>query len=166
MKIGLRILKIKKMSKVINIKIDRKYKNENYTIGHLYIDGEYFCDVLEDKDRGLSQTMSIDEINKKKVKGKTAIPTGVYPLVTDVLSPRFSKVDWYKQNMDGGFVPRILGVKGFEGVLIHAGNDEDDTEGCPLLGLNKKKGAVIESKKTVKKFYDKIKGKTCLIEIV
>jgi len=36
--------------------LDRKYKKSNYTIGKLYIDGEYFCDTCEDKDRGITQT--------------------------------------------------------------------------------------------------------------
>lgn len=46
---------------------------------------------------------------------------------------------------NSGRVPRILNVKGFEGVLIHPGNTAEDTLGCVLLGENKVKGKVINS---------------------
>ena len=37
----------------MELKLKRIARRETYTIGHLYIDGEYFCDTVEDKDRGL-----------------------------------------------------------------------------------------------------------------
>jgi len=37
----------------MKLKLRRTYKGEAYTIGHLYINGKYFCDTLEDTDRGL-----------------------------------------------------------------------------------------------------------------
>ena len=52
----------------MEILIERKYKKENYTIGKLYINGEYFCDTLEDKDRGLSQDMALVELQELKEK--------------------------------------------------------------------------------------------------
>ena len=58
----------------------RKYKLPTYTIGKLYIDGEYFCDTLEDKDRGLTDDMTVSEISKIKIKNETAITTGTYSL--------------------------------------------------------------------------------------
>ena len=51
----------------LELLLDRKYKNETYTIGNLYVDGEWFCNSLEDKDRGLKSSMSLEEINKIKV---------------------------------------------------------------------------------------------------
>ena len=47
--------------------------NKTYTIGHLYIDGKYECDTIEDVDRGLTQDMPLSEIKKIKVKSQTAI---------------------------------------------------------------------------------------------
>ena len=64
---------------------------ETYTIGHLFVDGEYFCDTLEDTNRGLNDNMSTAEILKKKVKGRTAIPRGTYK-VSLTMSPRFKRV--------------------------------------------------------------------------
>lgn len=92
------------------------------TFGKLYVDGEYFCDVLEDTDRGLRADMSLPEIVSTKVPGKTAIPYGTYR-VTFEHSPRFKRE-----------MLTVCDVQGFSGVRIHAGNTEEDTEGCLLLG--------------------------------
>lgn len=121
--------------------LDRKYKLPTYTIGKLYIDGEYFCDTLEDKDRGLTDDMTVSEISNIKIKKETAIPTGTYK-ITITYSNRF------KKNM-----PLINDVKGFEGIRIHSGNTNQDTEGCILVGFNKVKGNVINSRDTYNKLF-------------
>lgn len=125
----------------MNITLIRKYKLPTYTIGKLYIDEEYFCDTLEDKDRGLTDDMTVSEISKIKIKKETAIPTGTYK-VTITYSNRF------KKNM-----PLINDVKGFEGIRIHSGNTDKDTEGCILVGFNKVKGNVINSRDTYNKLF-------------
>lgn len=63
-----------KKGSYIELKVIRTALRDTYTIGHLYIDGKYFCDTLEDKDRGLKNTMKIDIITSHKVYGQTAIP--------------------------------------------------------------------------------------------
>ena len=138
----------------MEILLKRIAKKNLYTIGKLYIDGVYFCDTIEDKDRGLSQSMSLDEIKKIKVSNETAIPTGTYNITLNVVSPKFKDRAWAKPY--GGKVPRILNVPGFEGVLIHPGNDQDDTSGCIILGKNKVIGKVIESQATFKAFMTKV----------
>lgn len=125
----------------MNITLIRKYKLPTYTIGKLYIDEEYFCDTLEDKDRGLADNMTVGEISKIKIKKETAIPTGTYK-ITITYSNRF------KKNM-----PLINDVKGFEGIRIHSGNTDKDTEGCILVGFNKIKGNVINSRDTYNKLF-------------
>lgn len=107
------------------IYLKRRYFGKSYTIGSLYIDGEYFCDTLEDTVRDLGK--------EKKIKGNTAIPFGEYNVIVNV-SPRFKRE-----------LPRILDVPNFEGILIHRGNTEKDTSGCILVGENKVKGKVINS---------------------
>lgn len=106
----------------MKIVIWRKYRQDGFTIGRMYIDGKFFCNTLEDTDRGLMQGMNVGEIMQKKIAGKTAIPVGAYK-VCRTYSPRFKKL-----------MAQIMKVKGYAGVRIHSGNKSSQTEGCPLLG--------------------------------
>lgn len=136
----------------LELLLDRKYRKETYTIGNLYVDGEWFCNALEDKDRGLSQTMPLEEIKRQKVYGETAIPTGRYEVRMDIVSPKYNGVKWYKDNF-GGRMPRLESVKGFSGILIHSGNTALDSNGCILVGMNKAKGKVLDSRATFQKLW-------------
>ena len=115
-----------------------------YCIGKLYIDGVYFSDVIEDVDRGLDDKMSVDEILNRKIKGETAIPTGIYN-VQITYSPK------YKKNM-----PLLLNVKGYSGIRIHSGNTAKDTEGCLIVGKNTKVGMVTESRVTYNALFKRL----------
>ena len=137
----------------MEIRLERRWKKKTYSIGNLYVEGEWFCNTLEDKDRGLRQDMSEAQIAKIKVKSKTAIPTGRYRVTLRVQSPKYKNVQFYRA-FCGGYMPRLLSVPGYQGVLIHAGNDENDTAGCILVGLNKEKGKVLDSRKTFVALYN------------
>lgn len=128
----------------MELRLERKYRNNNYCIDKLYINGKYFSDVLEDPDRGLTDNMSLEEIKKVKIKGNTCIPYGTYN-ITITYSPRF------KKNL-----PLLNNVKGFDGIRIHSGNKPQDTEGCLLPGFNKVKGQVINSRVTTDKLIAQI----------
>lgn len=141
----------------MNILVKRVAKRASYTIGKMYINGVYFCDTCEDTDRGLTQYMSLAEIKRKKIYSRTAIPTGTYNVTMNVISPRFSKRDFYKKNCDGGRVPRLLNVPGFDGVLIHVGNSAADSNGCLLVGKNSQVGKVLNSTNTFLALYKKLK---------
>ena len=136
--------------------LKRIARRETYTIGHLYIDGEYFCDTIEDKDRGLKQSLPQSVNRAKKRQGVTAIPVGRYQVVMNMKSPKFSKSAKY--DFCNGYLPRLLNVPVFVGVLIHIGNTAKDTEGCILVGKNSKVGAVLESTTTFKLLYEKLKS--------
>lgn len=139
--------------------LKRIARRETYTIGHLYIDGIYVCDTIEDKDRGLRQNMQPSVIRATKRKGVTAIPTGRYRVTLDVRSPKFSMKKYEKTyGFCGGYLPRLINVPGFDGVLIHVGNTARDTEGCLLVGKNTKVGKVLESRVTFVKLYERLKG--------
>lgn len=135
----------------MNLNLKRIYYKEEYTIGKLYVDGIYFCDTLEDKDRGLKQTDSLEQIKANKIYGKTAIPTGEY-YVNLTYSPKFKRI-----------LPVIYDVKGYEGIRIHSGNTANDTEGCILVGYNKVKGKVINSRDTLNKLITKLKDEDKII---
>lgn len=149
----------------MKLTLKRTAKKPTYTIGKLYIDDVYFCDTIEDTDRGLYQGQDLALIKKIKINSKTAIPRGTYKITLNVVSPKYSKKKIY-QDICKGHVPRLLNVPGYEGVLIHIGNTADDSSGCILVGENKQVGKVLNSTETFRKLYNKIKGQENLtIEI-
>ena len=140
----------------MKLKLQRKYKLSSYTIGKLYINGVYFCDTIEDTDRGLKDSMSVDEIRRKKVYGATAIPYGTYKINMNVVSPKYASRNPIYTRPYGHKLPRLVNVKGYDGVLIHAGNTANDTYGCILVGKNTVKGKVTQSQSTWKSLMDKL----------
>lgn len=136
----------------MKLKLVRSYLGPKYTIGHLYINGEYFCDTIEDVNRGLISTMSKEEIAKKKIKHQTAIPYGTYTITMKVVSPKYSTKEKYK--FTKGRIPRLISVPGFDGILIHPGTTQEDSSGCIIVGLNKEVGKVINSFDTFQKLWN------------
>lgn len=130
-------------------------RRSSYTIGKLYLDGVYQCDTLEDTDRGLDKTMGEAEILAVKVAGQTAIPTGTYSVTLGVVSPKFGKKAAYA--FCEGKLPRLIDVKGFDGILLHSGNSAADTAGCILVGRNTIVGKLTNSLDTLRTLYAKLK---------
>lgn len=131
--------------------LDRKYCKEKYTVGQLFIDGIFFSNTLEDKVRDINKNGKFDN-GECKVYGETAIPYGEYEITLDVVSPKFSKYQFYKEVCNGK-LPRLLNVPHFEGILIHCGSTANNSAGCILVGNNTIKGGLTNSKETFKKLY-------------
>ena len=117
----------------MNIAIKRLYKSENSTIGEMTIDGKWECYTLEDVERDV------------KIKSETAIPKGTYKVIINK-SNRFKKL-----------LPLLLNVPNFEGVRIHPGNSNHDTEGCILVGRTKSKDFIGQSRKAFESLFAKMK---------
>ena len=115
------------------ITVKRLYKTENSTIGELLVDGLFECFTLEDKEREV------------KIKGETAIPKGTYKVIINE-SNRFKRE-----------LPLLLNVPNFEGVRIHSGNTNHDTEGCILVGQSRNKNYIGQSRKAFDKLFKKMK---------
>lgn len=142
----------------MKLRLERKYFKDTYTIGNLYIDGTFFCNTLEDKNRDLNKNGKFDN-GEYKVYGETCIPSGTYKIVVN-MSPKFKRE-----------LPRLLNVPSFEGILIHRGNTAKDSAGCILVGENKAVGKVLNStpyeEKLVKMMKEAItKEEKITIEIV
>lgn len=116
-----------------------------YTIGKLYINGEYFCDTIEDKVIDVDKSGKFDG-NEKKVYSESAIPYGTYN-VEITLSPRFKR-----------FLPELLDVPHFTAIRIHSGNTAEDSHGCIIVGKNKVVGKVLDSRIYEKKLTEMLKG--------
>ena len=116
------------------ITVKRLYKTENSTIGELLIDGVFECFTLEDKERPV------------KIKGETAIPKGTYRVIINE-SNRFKRL-----------LPLLIDVPNFEGVRIHSGNSNHDTEGCILVGQTRNKNYIGQSRKAFDKLFKKMQA--------
>ena len=110
---------------VSNLKLDMKLVRTKFkdtqTVGKLYLNGVYFCDTLEDKNRDLNKNGIFDG-GEKKVYAQTCIPFGQYKVIINQ-SPRFKRL-----------MPRLLNVPHFDGILIHNGVTEKNSAGCILVG--------------------------------
>lgn len=116
----------------MKITVKRIHKTNISTIGELYIDGVFECYTLEDIEREV------------KIKCETAIPKGTYKVIINQ-SNRFKKL-----------MPLLLNVPNFEGVRIHSGNTNHDTEGCILVGQTRSKNFIGQSRKAFDKLFKKM----------
>lgn len=114
--------------------LERKYLKSNYTIGNLYWNGKFYCNILEDTVRDINKDGTFN-CGEFKISGHTAIPYGEYEIKV-TYSPKFKRE-----------LPLLLNVKHFEGIRIHRGNTEKDSSGCLLPGENTKRGMVLNSTK-------------------
>lgn len=112
---------IKAVSKRMELKLIRDIFLPTRTLGILYVDGKHECFICE------------DAVRDSKIKGVTAIPEGRYEIIIN-MSPRFKRE-----------LPLLLNVPNYEGVRIHSGNTESDTEGCLLPGKTRNSNGVFSS---------------------
>lgn len=124
----------------MKIKLFRRVFKDNLTIGSLFINDIYFCDTLEDKVRDFGKD------GQGKIKHKTAIPYGTYQVIIND-SVRFKRP-----------MPLLVNVPFFEGIRIHSGNNESNTSGCILLGVNFQDKQLVRSKEKFDSFFGVLKG--------
>ena len=146
------------MADTSEILVKRLYLKEDYTIGKMYVDGVYLCDTLEDRVRDYNKDGDLLDEGEEKVYGETAIPYGRYR-ITVTLSPKFKRE-----------LPRLLAVPHFTGILVHEGRTANNSAGCILIGENKIKGGLINSRPYVQELTSWIKiqesmGNACYINI-
>ena len=153
----------------MNIEHIRTYNRNSggraYCISHVYVDGVYSHDAIEDYDRGLDQSMTPAQVAKIKVHSKTAIPTGKYVVNMKRKSPKFSQMSYYKKVCDG-LVPCLDPVVGFAGILIHCGKDENSSAGCVIVGKNKVVGCVTETQAVFENLYKRMKEASNRREVI
>lgn len=156
--------------------LERTARKQRYTIGHLYdiTDGkrEYICDVIEDKVRDINKDGKFDN-GEVKIPKETAIPYGIYVVTLWVRSPKFSDFKKYPYAKKyNGYLPRLLNVPHFDGILIHCGSSEKSSAGCLIVGFNKVVGRVVNSEAAFFKLMDnylvpaKKRGEGISIEII
>lgn len=155
----------------MKIEVKRIALKDKYTIGHMFIDGKFVCDTLEDKVRDLNKNGKFDN-GEVKIPNETAIPYGTYNVTMNIQSLKYSNYAKYPYvKKYNAFMPRLQNVPSFEGILIHAGNTAGHTSGCILVGENKIKGQVVNSQKIWTNLMDKyfwpakLRGEKIIIEM-
>ena len=114
--------------------VKRLYKTDTSVIGELLVDGIFECYTLEDVER------------LTKIKGETAIPKGTYRVIINE-SNRFKRL-----------LPLLIDVPNFEGIRIHSGNSNHDTEVCILVGQTRNKNYIGQSRKAFDKLFKKMQA--------
>ena len=108
---------------MVNLLLIRDTFTENSTIGELFINGERFCDTLENP--GVT--------NKKNI---SCIPEGEYPVRLRLA--RESATREYLHLL-------VQDVPNRDYILFHRGNFPKDTRGCILLGQGTQQDVVNNS---------------------
>ena len=132
----------------MELKVYRFSSQSQTTLGALHINGEFECYTLEDQHQDM------------KVRGETRIPKGKYKIAFRTVGGFHAKYSKKFPDMHKGML-QVMNVPNFEYILIHIGNDEDDTMGCLLVGLhcnNNKidKGQISSSTTAYKTMYPKV----------
>jgi hypothetical protein len=107
----------------MEIEVLRYNKKPDFTDGLFFIDSEFQCFTIE------------DEVRTAKVYGETAIPLGRYKVELRTEGGFHQR---YLKKYGSDFHKGMLWIKdvaNFEYILIHIGNDDDDTAGCLLVGM-------------------------------
>lgn len=125
--------------------LHRQIFSDKSSVGTLYVNGLKECHTLEDKDRRLEE-------GGEKVYGETAIPRNTYKVVI-TYSNRF------KQPM-----PLLVDVPGFEGIRIHPGNTDQNTEGCILVGVGVGQDRLYNSRQAYERLFNKLEAAEALGE--
>ena len=125
-----------------------RYNSESdYTDGLLFIDDKFECYTLEDEYRSV------------KVFGKTRIPDGKYKLELRTVGGFHNRyLKRYGNKFHKGML-WVTDVPNFKYILIHIGNDDDDTAGCLLVGstANKDRGFIGASGKAYLDLYPEVR---------
>lgn len=136
----------------MKIKISRFADNGDTTLGLIFIDGIFQCFTVEDEER------------EKKVMSETRIPQGVF----DVSLRNAGRINGnYLTKFGEKFHKGMLcihnapdwtikvGETSFKYVMIHIGNTDEHTAGCPLLNSSVSVATFTgqQSTEAYKKFY-------------
>jgi hypothetical protein len=133
----------------MEIDVLRFNDGEDSTNGLLFINGKFECYTLEDEHRD------------SKVRGETRIPAGEYDIKLRKEGGFHAKYSKRFSDIHDGML-HIVDVPGFEYILIHAGNTDEHTAGCLLVGDSQennnliKDGFIGKSTQAYKRVYKKV----------
>ena len=110
----------------MQLRLLRYSSQEDDTLGLLF-------DETDAQNRHFLGYVLEDEARTKKVRGETRIPSGKYEIKLRTEGGFHERYKKKFPDMHAGML-ELQAVPGFKYVLIHIGNDDDDTAGCLLVG--------------------------------
>lgn len=151
----------------MRLRLVRDDKGGFYTAGRLYLGETYLCDTLEPRWRDILGQIGDVE---RKVSGETCIPEGEYEIVVTPskrYTEKLRRAKSHPLSFTGGYMPLLLHVPFFSGILIHTGNSTRDTQGCILVGRRGADGTLLGGSSTAafKVVYNVIVGATDKVTI-
>ena len=145
----------------MNYRVLRINSQMDFTIGVLFVIDKTYV-------RKLCYTLE-DEFREVKVDKETRIPAGIYELKLRENSPLSNRYRTRYPDIHQGMI-WLQAVPGFKYIYIHAGNDDDDTDGCMLVGSYQRLDKVLNSRSTYSRIYpgivENIKAGPTYIEII
>lgn len=128
------------------ITVERFSDDGDATLSIIRVDGEFQCFGLE------------DEYRAEKLAGETRIPAGKYKVGLRTVGgfhSRYSNDKRFKSYHEG--MLQVMEVPGFEYILIHVGNSDEDTAGCLLVGNGANTNHTVQSSSNAyKELYKKV----------
>jgi len=120
----------------MDFKLYRTFGTDYDTLGYITLDGKEYCKTIE------------DAVRDAKIKAQTCIPYGEYKIKM-TYSPKYKKDMPLLYNDDKTLT--IIAENGdkWEGVRVHGGMTNLDTEGCILVAKNQYKNTKLEGKKYI-----------------
>ena len=109
----------------MKLEVLRFSSQKDSTLGLLF-------DVTDCDRKFMSYTLE-DEYREEKVMHETRIPAGTYEITFRTVGGFHAKYSERFPGLHKGML-WVRNVPNFEYILIHAGNDDDDTSGCLLVG--------------------------------
>ena len=152
----------------MNYRILRINSQLDYSMGVMFTVGSSGPIDDSGKIRHLCYTLE-DEYRKVKVKKETRIPAGTYELKLRTEGSLTKRYELRFPDIHQGMI-WLKDVPEFKYIYIHCGNDDDDTDGCVLVGSYLRLNRVLNSRSTYRRIYpmirDSIKRNKTFLEII
>jgi len=127
--------------------VERFTSDNDATISAIYLDNVFQCFGLE------------DEYREEKVASETRIPPGSYKVGLRTTGGFHARYEKKFSDIHQGML-HVQNVPGFEFILIHIGNTDENTAGCLLVGTGARAGegdmSIQSSRVAYKKLYSKV----------
>jgi hypothetical protein len=129
----------------MKLTLKRNPGKSEWTTGRLFINDVFECFTIEDQEQDV------------KVMHETRIPAGTYEISLRTFGGHHERYKIKFKEIHMGML-WLRNVPGFQSILIHIGNSDDDSSGCILVCtmIDEEKGVGYKSTEAYLKLYRKV----------